>query len=67
MIYAIAERWRALGHSVLVHQGLENPADADPAVLNVDPTVLRVIGILGGFQHLNLTIELVGDRIFRDL
>jgi|SRR5579864_282399 len=40
MIYAIAERWRAQGHRVLVHRGTENPPTGDVALLNVDLTVI---------------------------
>ena len=40
MIYAIAERWQAQGHRVLVHRGTDNPPSGDVAVLNIDVTVV---------------------------
>lgn len=40
MVYALAERWRARGHRVLVHHGTENPPPGDLAVNNVDLTVI---------------------------
>ncbi len=38
MVYAMAERWRELGHRVIVHHGLEDAPAADLAVNNVDLT-----------------------------
>jgi hypothetical protein len=40
MIHTLAERWRASGHSVLVHHGADGAPPGDIAVLNVDLTVV---------------------------
>jgi hypothetical protein len=40
MVYQIAERWRAAGHRVLVHHGIENAPSADLAINNIDLTVV---------------------------
>lgn len=40
MLYVLAERWRAAGHRVLVHNGSDNPPPGDLAILHVDLTVI---------------------------
>ena len=40
MVRLLAERWRARGHRVLVHHGVENPPSGDVAILHVDLTVV---------------------------
>jgi hypothetical protein len=39
MVHAFAERWQALGHSVVWHYGTENLPPGDVAILHVDLTV----------------------------
>jgi hypothetical protein len=40
MMYGVAERWRAEGHRVVVHHGLDDPPAGDLAILHVDLTVI---------------------------
>jgi hypothetical protein len=40
LVYALAERWRAAGHRVLVHYGLEDPPPGDIAVNNIELTIV---------------------------
>lgn len=40
MVKLFAERWRARGHTVVVHHGAENPPPGDLAILHVDLTVV---------------------------
>lgn len=38
LVYALAERWRAGGHRVLVHHGLDRPPPGDLAINNIELT-----------------------------
>lgn len=38
MVYAMAGHWRAAGHRVLVHQGLDDPPPGDVAINNIELT-----------------------------
>lgn len=40
LLYVLAERWREIGHRVLVHYGTGEPPPGDLAVLHVDLTVI---------------------------
>ena len=40
LVYALAQRWRAWGHRVLVHHGAEGAPEGDLAIMNVDLTRL---------------------------
>jgi hypothetical protein len=40
MLYAIAERWKRAGHTVLIHYGPGDPPPGDLAILNMDMTVV---------------------------
>jgi hypothetical protein len=39
MLYQLAERWKASGHRIVVHHGIEEPPRGDLAILHVDLTV----------------------------